>query len=69
MITAVIIDEGLTATLRHGDGQEGGDLWRIEIIQSGVNVPAVKAGMGEVLLGGDRRLVEGAVVRVLEGEV
>lgn len=51
-------------------GVEGGDERGMERAEEGrVDVPAVEAGVVEVEVGGDGGFVEGAVVRVLEGEV
>ena len=68
---AVVVAEGLTASLWDRDGEEGGHLGRVEegAVKRGVNVPAVEARVGEVILFGDGVLVEFPMVRVYEGEV
>lgn len=69
VVGAVVVADGLEAAGGDADGEEGGDDGRGEAVQGGVDVPAVEAGVGEVVGGGDGGGVEGAVVRVAEGDV
>ena len=66
---AVVVAEGLAAAARDGDGEEGRHFWRVEIVERGVDVPAVEARVGEVVMGRDGVLVEFLVVRVHKGDV
>lgn len=49
--------------------EEGGHFGRVEVVEGGVDVPAVEARVGQVVGFGDGVLVKGLVVGVLEGEV
>ena len=66
---AVVVAEGLAAAARDGDGEEGSHFWRVEVVERGIDVPAVEARVGEVVLGGNGVLVEFLVVGVHEGDV
>lgn len=61
---AVIVAHGLAPPLGHGDGHEGGDEGRVEVVQRGVDVPAEEAGEVTIVRGGDGEFVEFLVVRV-----
>ena len=66
---AVVVAEGLAAAGRDGDGEKGGHFGRVEVVEGGVDVPAVEARVGEVVFRGDGVLVEFLVVRVHELDV
>ena len=66
---AVVVAESLPAAGGDGDGHEGGYAGRVEVVEGGINVPAIEACVGKVVLLGDGVLVEGLVVGVNEGEV
>ena len=66
---SIIISEGLTSSSRDLDCHKGGNLWWVESIQSGVNVPSVESREVQVILLWDDRLVEDTVVRMLEHKV
>lgn len=59
----------MAAAARDGDGEEGCHFGGIEVVERGVDVPAVEACVGEVVLGGNGVLVEFLVVGVHEGDV
>ena len=63
----VIVATRLPCALRHGDRVQGGHPGRGEVVERGVNVPAIEARDARCLIGGrDWSLVEGRVGRVLE---
>ena len=66
---AVVVAEGLAAAARDGDGEEGSHFWRVEVVERGIDVPAVEARVGEVVLWGNWVLVEFLVVGVHEGDI
>ena len=66
---AVVIPQRLSAALWHRDREEGGHFWGVEIVERGIDVPAVEARVGEVVLGGDGVFVEFPVVGVHELDV
>lgn len=66
---AVVVAEGLGAALGDFDGHEGGYAGWVEVVECGVDVPAVEAREVEVFVRGDSGLVEGFVVRMFEGDV
>ena len=66
---AVVVAEGLAAAARDGDGEEGRHFRRVEVVERGIDVPAVEARVGEIVLGGNGVLVEFLVVGVHEGDV
>ena len=53
----------------YGDSHEGGHHWWIEIVERGIDVPAVEAGVREIIFFGDEVLVKCLMVRVLELDV
>ena len=59
----------MTAAAWDGDGKEGRHFWGVEVVERGVDVPAVEARVGEVVLWGNGVLVEFLVVGVYEGDV
>ena len=59
----------MAAAAWYGDGEEGRHFWGVEVVERGVDVPAVEARVGEVVLGGNGVLVEFLVVGVHEGDV
>lgn len=65
----VIVPKGLGTTLGNRDRQKRRNLWRVETIKRGVDVPAVEAGVGEIVGVGDGVLVKGSVMGMLEFEV
>ena len=66
---AVIVAQCLSSSLWHGDREEGGHFRRAEIVERGINVPAVEARVAEVVFFGDRVLVEFLVMGVHELDV
>ena len=59
----------MAAAARDGDGEEGRHFWGVEVVERGIDVPAVEARVGEVVLGWDGVLVEFLMVGVHEGDV
>ena len=59
----------MAAAARDGDGEEGRHFGRVEIVERGVDVPAVEARVSEVVLRWDGVLVEFLVVGVHEGDI
>lgn len=66
---AVVVAESQRGGLGDMDGHEGCDPGRVEVVERGVDVPAVKARYVSVVLVRDRVGVEGFVVRVLERDI
>ena len=66
---AVIVAESLGTTLGDGDCKKRGDFWRVEVIEGGINVPAVEASMCEIVGFWDGMLVKLSVVGMHELEV
>lgn len=66
---AVVVADSLAAALGDADGEEGGYEGRVEVVEGGVDVPAVEVGVVAIIVRRDGVLVEGLVVRVAEGEV
>ena len=63
----VVVAARLPCALRHVDRIERRHFGRREVVQRGIDVPAVEARDAGVLVGGrDGRLVEGSMVGVLE---
>ena len=65
----VVIAKSLASAFGYGDSHQGRHFWRVEIVQRGVDMPAVEARMRQVILLGDRVLVEFPVMRVDEFDV
>ena len=66
---AVIVAESLGTTLGDGDSKKRCDLWRVKVIEGGINVPAVEASMCEIVSFWDGMLMELSVVGMHELEV
>lgn len=65
----VVVAEGLRTTFRDRDCEERGDFWGIQVIECGIDMPAVETSMGEIVGFGDGVLVELSVVGMHELEV
>ena len=65
----IIIPESLASALGHGYSHERGHLWRVEIVQRGINVPTVEACVSEIIDFRDRVLVKFPVMRMHELDV
>lgn len=66
---AVVVAQRLAAALWDRDREEGCHFRGVEIVEGGVDVPAVEARVGEVVVGGNGVFVEVPVVRVRELDV
>ena len=66
---AVVVAERLPATGGDADGHEGGYAGRVEVVEGGVDMPAVEAGVCKVILFGDGVFVKGLVMGMDQGDV
>lgn len=66
---AVVVAERLPAASGDRNGHEGGYAGRIEVVEGGVDVPAIESRVCKVILLVNRVFVKGLVVGVDEGDI